>query len=272
MSRQIGSAKGLALQFGDHAISLLDSDAAVAYVHTAVRGPRTGCQQIMASGFHGMWSVASSTEVSDALRGVDLWLPDGIAPVAIARILGARRVARVPGPELFQAVLRSAGNLDRPLRHFLYGDTEETLTALRKRIEGAYPNNEIAGSISPPFTREIAFDALAVDSINSSRADILWVGLGTPKQDLWIARHKPHLSVPVAVAVGAAFRFETGIVPRAPEWLGRLGLEWIYRFAKEPRKLWRRVVLELPRFVIWVGVRLLAGGFELRTRPRAILR
>jgi len=138
-------------------------------------------------------------------------------------------------------------------RSFFYGDTDETLAALRESIEDKYPGHQVAGVFSPPFralTREE--DEEHVRMINEARPDVLWVGLGLPKQDRWIYEHAERLDVPVAIGVGAAFGFLSGHVKRCPAWIGGLGFEWAYRLAKEPRKLWRRSLIQGPQFLLHV--------------------
>jgi N-acetylglucosaminyldiphosphoundecaprenol N-acetyl-beta-D-mannosaminyltransferase len=252
------------LRFGNHAITLLSVDETVSWILANVDKPRGPCKQVMASGFHGMWSVVSDSQTASELEDLDLWVPDGIAPIWISRVLGARGVGRAPGPEIFPAVMAAARNRGKPLRHFLYGDTEATLSALGAHIEDTYPNNVVAGTHSPPFTpraEEAPEETLA--AINSATPDIIWVGLGTPKQDLWIARNRNRLNAPVAVAVGAAFRFEIGKVERAPAWIGRSGLEWAFRLSREPKKLWRRVFVEGAQFLAWSGGALVRGDLRV---------
>jgi len=254
------------LRTGPHSISLVSLEEAVEWVLAAVDEADGPCKQVMASGFHGLWAAVSNAQTSDELSHVDLWVPDGIAPVLMARLLGASEVARVPGPDLFPAVMKAAP-VEAVLRHFLYGDTDDTLEALHRHIEATYPRNEVVGVHSPPFTpaAKVA-PSETIDEINNSGADILWVGLGTPKQDLWIARNRHLLQVPVAVAVGAAFRFEIGKVDRAPDWVGRSGLEWAYRLTREPRKLWRRVFLEGGQFLAWSAWAMATGRVTLAER------
>lgn len=251
------------LRSGPHRISLWTPSEAVSWILESTRRRDEGCRQVMASGFHGLWAVASDDRIARELAGVDLWVPDGIAPVFLARALGAKDVHRIPGPELFAAVLAEA-SARGGLKHFLYGDTEETLASLKSHIEARYPNNVVVGTHSPPFSPEVGpAPPDVLEQINDSGADVLWVGLGTPKQDLWIARNKASLRVPVAVAVGAAFRFETGGLRRAPDWMGRHGLEWVFRLVEEPRRLWRRVLLDGPRFVWWAVTSLVTGRITL---------
>ena len=140
-------------------------------------------------------------------------------------------------------------------RCFFYGDTEETLTALTARLKLAFPDLKIAGTHSPPFrelTREE--DEEIVRLINVSYADVVWVGLGLPKQERWMYEHRDKLNAPVAVGVGAAFKFISGRVRRAPTWMGDHGLEWMWRFAQEPKRVWRRVIIDGPHFAFQLAL------------------
>ena len=146
------------------------------------------------------------------------------------------------------AFLAEAGR--RNFSSFFYGDTEETLLALRRRLQKDFPNAPIAGMLSPPFgTVAPEEDRRHIEIINASKPDVLWVGLGTPKQDRWIHQHRSQLEVPVALGVGAAFRFLAGTVKRCPAWVGNAGLEWLWRLCREPAKLWRRDFTQGPRFL-----------------------
>jgi len=143
-------------------------------------------------------------------------------------------------------------------RSYFYGDTNATLSALCTRVNCDYPGHKIVGVFSPPFRTLTPDEDRAIrDRINAARPDVLWVGLGMPKQDVWIYEHLDGLTVPVAIGVGAAFAFVAGAVKRCPEWIGRMGFEWIYRLMKEPKKLWRRDLLDGPRFLFDVGLELL---------------
>jgi N-acetylglucosaminyldiphosphoundecaprenol N-acetyl-beta-D-mannosaminyltransferase len=133
---------------------------------------------------------------------------------------------------------------------YFYGDTDETLAALCETVTRNYPGHKIAGAYSPPFRALTPEEETEiVDRINAARPDILWVALGMPKQDIWIHERLSRLNVPVAIGVGAAFAFVAGTVSRCPEWMGRAGFEWVYRFIKEPGKLWHRDLLDGPRFI-----------------------
>ena len=161
-------------------------------------------------------------------------------------------IQQVRGPQLFLDVLdigRSAG-----VRHFLLGSTEELLEQMRCRMTGRFPGLEIVGSYSPPFRPLTAEEIEHQDElIRQSDADIVWVGLGTPKQDIEAARVSRSTARP-AVAVGAAFDFAAGTLPVAPIWMQRAGLEWLFRLASEPRRLWRRYLFGNGRF-LWAVMR-----------------
>jgi N-acetylglucosaminyldiphosphoundecaprenol N-acetyl-beta-D-mannosaminyltransferase len=237
-------------------VSLISVDEAVFQLEEWI-GRREGrCRQVVVTGFHGLWEAHCDAEFFRIVNGADLWVPDGIAPVLVAKARGIRDARRVPGAELMDAFLAKADFTG--YRSFFYGDTEETLSRLKAVAEERYPGHKVVGTLSPPF-RPLSpeEDAEHLRQINAARPDILWVGLGTPKQDRWIHAHLDRLEVPVAVAVGAAFRFLTGQVQRAPAWVGRLGFEWAYRLAKEPRKCWRRSLIQGPQFTALVLMELL---------------
>ncbi|HEY7532697.1 MAG TPA: WecB/TagA/CpsF family glycosyltransferase, partial [Nitrospiraceae bacterium] len=155
---------------------------------------------------------------------------------------------RVSGTDLMQAFFCSSNG--RTARHFFYGDTEETLRQLTERLHHDYPGIHITGICSPPFRPLTAEeDSDMVTMINKARPDVLWVGLGLPKQERWIFAHRALLNVPLILGVGAAFKFLAGTVLRAPAWVGDRGFEWLWRLAHEPRRMWRRVFLEGPQFI-----------------------
>lgn len=200
-----------------------------------------------------------------ALLGDGVSLADGRPVAWVLRLLSRRAGSRtapghVRGADLFTGALdegRGAG-----VRHFLLGGTPETLTALQERIAQRFPGALVVGAESPPFRELTADERRAQDArIRASGADIVWVGLGTPRQDVEAARLARSVGRP-AVAVGAAFDFVAGTRPEAPRWMRRLALEWLFRFASEPRRLWRRYTVGIVRFAA-------VAGAELLRRPAA---
>lgn len=193
---------------------------------------------------------------NDAYRNIQnsaaMALPDG-APLSIySRKCGFEDAERVTGPDLMTELLK-AGAGGRPLRHFFYGSTQQTLDAMRAKIENEYPNAVIAGMHSPPF-REISEseDAEITGLINASAPDIIWVGLGAPKQEEFMYRHRGKLDG-VMIGVGAGFDYLAGNIKRAPKLMQRLSLEWLYRFMQDPKRLWRRYVVTNFKFIKYIG-------------------
>jgi N-acetylglucosaminyldiphosphoundecaprenol N-acetyl-beta-D-mannosaminyltransferase len=178
--------------------------------------------------------------------------------------LRGHRVERVYGPDVMLAACERGQALGHS--HFFYGGVDGVAEQLAARLRARFPALRVAGSYAPPFRpltddeeREIAA------RINSSGADIVWVGLGTPKQDYWVARFRPLLEAPVLIAVGAAFDFHAGRVRQAPRWMQRSGLEWLFRLSQDPQRLWRRYLVGNPRFVYLVAQQLLRRSLRGRS-------
>jgi N-acetylglucosaminyldiphosphoundecaprenol N-acetyl-beta-D-mannosaminyltransferase len=214
---------------------------------------------VVVTGFHGLWEGHKNPGVRSVLNSAELWAPDGIAPVWAARVHGHHHVSRAPGAEIMREFFRRADK--KGYSSYFYGDTDQTLSALRLTLSRDYPGHKIAGAFSPPFRPLTpAEDRAIVEQINAARPDVLWVALGMPKQDVWIQERLKRLNVPVAIGVGAAFAFVADTVPRCPDWMGRVGFEWLYRFVREPKKLWRRDLLDGPRFLVHLGLELIRNG------------
>jgi len=204
-------------------------------------------RHIVASGMHGIMEARRDPQVRAILKGADLFVMDGYSLVWLARRRGFSAPARVCGADLMMTCCEMAAA--RGYRVFFYGDTPDVLDALRRRLMARYPGLQIAGMYSPPHRPLSADeDAAVVRQINAAHPDVLWVALGMPKQERWIAAHRTVLDVPVIVGVGAAFKFVSGRVQRAPVWVGNHGLEWLWRVLHEPKALWRRAVWDIPIF------------------------
>ena len=181
--------------------------------------------------------------------------PDG-APVAwMLRRLGFAGQARINGPDLMWKYCAEAALRGDAI--YLYGGTQATLDTLVARLTGAFPGLRIAGAESPPFrTLTSDEDAAAVARINRSGAGVVFVSLGCPKQELWMAAHRGRVQA-VMIGVGAAFDYHAGTISRAPVWMQHAGLEWLHRLASEPRRLWRRYLVTNTLFVIGAARQLL---------------
>ena len=191
--------------------------------------------------------VDSQPRLSSTILSATLNFADGKPLTWAARWVAGRPVEQVRGPDLFERVLQIGDRYG--LRHFLLGGSEETLARLRQTIHTRFPNAQIVGTSSPPFRPLAANELLAQDElIRNTGANIVWVGLGTPKQDFEAARLASENQI-TAVAIGAAFGFTAGTLRRAPQWMSQFGLEWLFRLAVEPRRLWRRYTVGNVRFV-----------------------
>jgi N-acetylglucosaminyldiphosphoundecaprenol N-acetyl-beta-D-mannosaminyltransferase len=185
-------------------------------------------------------------------NGSGMTTPDGMPLVWLSRRAGHRHVERVYGPDLMAAAC--ADGLKPGYRHFFYGGEPGAAEALAMKLETRFPELQVAGTLSPPFGEMAEAEEAALNErINASKADIVWVGLGTGTQEHWMGRNRPRLDAPVLIGVGAAFDFLSGRKPQAPRWLQRRGMEWFFRLATEPRRLWPRY-REYPVFLL-----LLAG-------------
>lgn len=217
---------------------------------------------VCVTGVHGVMESQRAAQVKQIHNRAGLVTPDGMPLVWISRLSGSRHVDRVYGPDLMLAVC--GRSTERGYRHFLYGGRGGVAERLSSRLRERFPRLQVVGTYCPPFrplTDEEDEDVVRL--INRSGADIVWVGLSTPKQERWMAAHLGRIEAPVMVGVGAAFDFHAGLVPQAPRWIQRSGLEWLFRLLVDPRRLWRRYLLNNPVFVTLVLLQLLG----LRTYP-----
>ena len=188
---------------------------------------------------------------AEAVNAAGMVTPDGMPVVWLARWRGCQEIMRTYGPDLMLDLCDQGQALS--LRHFFYGGTEDTLQRLQQKRLEAYPKMIIAGTYAPPFKSGVwQEEKQVIDRINSCRADILWVGLGSPKQDFWMHLHRPLLEAPVVVGAGAAFDFCSGVKPQAPRWMGACGLEWFFRLCCEPGRLWKRYLIGNSLFVVYL--------------------
>ena len=201
-------------------------------------------------------------QMREAVNASSLSIPDGFPLLVMQRLYGNPLEKRAYGPDLMNEFLKTAE--EKGYTHFFYGSTEETLNKLNKNITVLFPQIKIAGSYAPPFrplTREE--DNKIIEMINNASPDVLWVGIGCPKQELWMYNHREQLSVPIMVGVGAAFDFIAGTKPQAPRWMRESGLEWFYRLITEPKRLWRRYLVNNSLFILYVTLELISKAFTL---------
>jgi len=204
---------------------------------------------VTAAAVNLVMSAAEDPQTRAAVQGATLAVPDGQPLVWALKALGHRDATRVYGPDLMLRFCERAADRRTPM--YLYGGrTPEALELLRRRLCERFPGLRVVGGYSPPFRELTAEEEEGVIAeIERSGAAVVWVGTGQPKQEQWMLQMRPRLSAPLLVGVGAAFDFHAGLVPQAPKWMQRNGLEWAYRLAREPRRLWRRYARYNPRFL-----------------------
>ncbi|NJP05528.1 MAG: WecB/TagA/CpsF family glycosyltransferase [Chloroflexaceae bacterium] len=209
------------------------------------------CHYVCVTNVHVVMECQRDEHLRRMHNSAGLVTPDGVPLVWLCWGHGFRHVERVYGPDLMLALC--AHGQSRNYRHYFYGGAAGVAEQLTQRLAQRFPDLQTVGTYSPPF-RPLTpdEDQQVVEMINAAQPDIVWVGLGAPRQERWIAAHVGRLTAPVLIGVGAAFDFHSGRKPQAPRWMQRNGLEWMFRFATEPRRLWQRYVLNNPLFVFLV--------------------
>jgi N-acetylglucosaminyldiphosphoundecaprenol N-acetyl-beta-D-mannosaminyltransferase len=212
---------------------------------------RDQSRYVAVTGMHGIVQAQTDRRFKHVLDEADLVVPDGMPLVWLGRSAGHHLPRRVYGPELMETFLRDTRG---EYRHFFYGGVSGVPERLARILFERHGVN-VVGTLSPPF-RPLApeEDEDVIRRINRSGADVLWVGLSTPKQEYWMHEHASRLEVPVAVGVGAAFDFLSGTKRSAPAWMRERGLEWLFRLINEPNRLWRRYLVGGSLFTYWIAV------------------
>jgi N-acetylglucosaminyldiphosphoundecaprenol N-acetyl-beta-D-mannosaminyltransferase len=232
-------------------LALTDYDRTLEWIDANVA--ERGRGYVCVCNVHTVMASEEDPELRSALLGSSFNLPDGQPLVWAVNALGHPLTNRVYGPELMTRACARAAVTGQ--RFYLYGGRNQgALVQLALNLRRRFPGVKIVGGYSPPHHPLSAEErAAGLAEINASRADVVWVGIGVPKQEKWMAQMRPQLDAPVLVGVGAAFDFHAGLVPQAPNWLQEAGLEWAFRLAHEPRRLWRRYLRYNPRFLTAFG-------------------
>jgi len=228
-------------------LALTDYDDVIGWIDAMVASGSPGT--LSAAAVHLVMRAREDPDVRRAVLDLTVVVPDGQPLVWALHALGHPQATRVYGPELMARHCARAARTSIPV--YLYGGRNEAaLVALAANLRTRYPGLVLAGAHSPPFRPlSSAEDEATARRIDRSGAQIVWVGIGQPRQEQWMARMRSRLEAPMLIAVGAAFDFHAGLVPQAPPWMGRHGLEWTYRLAREPRRLARRYLRYNPLFV-----------------------
>ena len=227
-------------------VSAVNMDLAVAAIEGWIRHSEP--HYVCVANVHTITECQRNPDFRQIHNQAGMVTPDGMPLVWVSHLRGARQVRRVYGPDLLLAV--SEVSAQQGYRHYFYGGAEGVAEQLATQLTERYPGLQVVWVESPPF-RPLSEteDQAVVDRINAARPDVVWVGLGAPKQERWMAAHFGRLTAPVIVAVGAAFDFHAGVKKQAPHWMQRSGLEWLHRLTCEPRRLWKRYFINNPWFV-----------------------
>ncbi len=225
-----------------------DINEALSIIESKTTGHYVAC-----SNPHSLVEAKRDGVFSQALSAADILLPDGIGIVLAAKMLGHALSERVAGSDFFLELSRRA-EVHGGLRYFFVGSSDMVLERIVKRLRSEFPHVEVCGVYSPPFKEELSDedDDDIVRRVNQARPDILWVGMTAPKQEKWIYKNRRRLDVPLTAAIGAVFDFYAGTRKRAPQWVCKMGLEWLPRLVREPRRLFRRNFISSPMFLLMV--------------------
>lgn len=214
---------------------------------------RTGQLAVACANPHSLVVSTKDVLFRDALTRTEVVLADGVGVTVAGRLLGRGVVPRITGLDFFSALLQSMEDQGYG-RVAFFGSRQEVLDRIVDRLAGQYPHVTVVAAISPPFGEwsELDDDRF-ITNLNAGKPDVVWIGMTAPRQEKWVLRHRDQIQAPLIASVGAVFDYFAGTVRRAPAWVCRLGLEWLYRLAGEPRRLWRRTIISAPQF-LWLAI------------------
>jgi N-acetylglucosaminyldiphosphoundecaprenol N-acetyl-beta-D-mannosaminyltransferase len=233
-------------------ISTLSMDACLQSIHTWIESNSRAAYFVCANP-HSIIQGKNDCEFQQAMRHADLVSPDGSGIAIASKILGGSVRGRVTGSDIFlglSMLLNKSGGRS----YFFLGSTDETLAAIKKKMALEFPNIRFAGAYSPPFKPTFSDEEsrAMIDAVNVAQPDVLWVGMTAPKQEKWIYQNRDRLNVKFIGAVGAVFDFYVGNVKRSHPFFQKIGLEWLPRLLQEPRRLWQRMFVSAPIFMLHV--------------------
>ncbi len=233
-------------------IDAIQMSGAVAKMESLIESSEAS-SYVAVTGMHGIAEAQQDPHFREILNQADLVVPDGMPLVWLARWHRHALRHRVPGSELMEAFCEKTGS---QYRHFFYGGAPGVAEDLARQLHQRF-QIIVAGTYTPPFRPLTEIEESEVTArVGEAHADLLWVGLSTPKQELWMYEHRERLRVPLMLGVGAAFDMNSGRLRRAPEWMRESGLEWLFRLLAEPRRLWKRYLVTIPSSIWAVSLEL----------------
>ena len=228
-------------------ISTTNTQAAMEAICNRIKSGNGG--YVCFSNVHTVVTSRENSKLREITNNSFLSMPDGKPLSVYANLRGYRDVEQVAGPDFMPYFFGSS----KSIKHYFYGSTPEILEKLVSNFSELYPEAVVVGAYSPPF-RELMPDEIkkTIEDIKNASADIVWIGLGAPKQEIWMADHWEQLKPAILMGVGAAFDFHAGAKPRAPEWMKKYGLEWFHRLCSEPGRLWKRYLITNTKFIFYL--------------------
>jgi len=227
-------------------VSAVNMDVAVSLAERWIDAGQPG--YVCVTGVHGVMEAQKDPGFRRILNGAAMNLPDGMPMTWVGRLLGFRHIDRVFGPDFVTAVCRLS--VERGLRNFFYGGQPGVAQLLSENLRSRFPGLQVVGSYTPPFrSLNPQEECELLAQVLQSRPHILWVGLSTPKQERFMAQYVRRFNVPLLVGVGAAFDYHTGRIRDCSPWIKRAGLQWLHRLMQDPKRLWKRYLLNNPAFI-----------------------
>jgi N-acetylglucosaminyldiphosphoundecaprenol N-acetyl-beta-D-mannosaminyltransferase len=206
---------------------------------------------VTVSGVHGVMESQRDEAIRRMHNDAGMVTPDGMPLVWLGKMDGHKHMDRVYGPDLMLAIMEKSQK--EGYRHYFYGGADGVPELLKQKLQEKFPGIQVVGTYSPPFRALSAEeDAQIVQMINDTQPDIVWIGLSTPKQEKWMSAHVGRIGAPVMIGVGAAFDFHAGLKSQAPRFIQRSGFEWLYRLVTEPKRLWKRYLVNNPLFILGI--------------------
>lgn len=247
-------------------VDAIDMEGAVTHVATALRESRKG--YICVAGVHGIMESQRSPFVAQIYAAAEMTIPDGMPLVWVGRLQGQASMQRVTGPDLMFEIFKRKEFSE--VTHFLYGGVEGVADKLRDKFTRQFPWVKIVGTCTPPFHELSSMEERQlVDRIDQLKPDIIWIGLGCPKQERFMSRFSPLLETKLMFGVGAAFDYHTGTIRDCADWIKQAGLQWLHRLLQDPRRLWSRYLRNNPAFICLITLQILGlRQYPPKLKPR----
>lgn len=247
-------------------VSAIDMNRALDLAEKWITTGNSAC--ICVTGVHGVMEAQSNTALRRILNGAFINAPDGMPMSWVGWLQGHSQMDRVYGPDFMTNMCRLS--VSKGYRHYLYGGRPGVVQELKNALELRFPGLQVVGTYTPPF-RKLTSDEEndLLNDVRNAKPDILWVGLSTPKQELFMADYVDRFRIPLLVGVGAAFDYHTGRIHESPAWIKRAGLQWLHRLLQDPRRLGKRYLLNNPVFVWRIAFQLLKQRSREHLRARA---